>query len=67
LFAIARPGLIWALDFGQEGPRAIEDCDEGQGFRWLHLSLAHQGTIGGSIRSDRRISCAGSWSAGRVG
>ncbi|SDC86346.1 zinc transporter [Sphingomonas sp. YR710] len=51
-FTIARPGLIWALDFGQESPRAIEDCDQGEGFRWLHLSLAHQGTIGWIARSE---------------
>lgn len=52
LFAIAQPGLIWAMAFGQGAPRAIEDCDgDGGGFRWLHLSLAHQGTIGWIGRS----------------
>jgi zinc transporter len=41
----AAPGLIWAFDLGADAARATERCDEpAEGFRWLHLSLAHQGT-----------------------
>ncbi|ATE66471.1 magnesium transporter CorA [Rhizorhabdus dicambivorans] len=44
-FGAAGPGLIWAFDLGDHGARAIETCDaETSGFRWLHLSLAHQGS-----------------------
>lgn len=45
LLATAGPGLVWAFDLGGGKARAIEACDaETSGFRWLHLSLAHQGT-----------------------
>lgn len=43
--------MIWALEFGRGAPHAIENCDDGTGFRWLHLNLAHQGTIGWIARS----------------
>lgn len=44
----ARPGLIWGLDLSGGDARPIADCaDDGSfTFRWLHLSLADQGTIG---------------------
>ncbi len=43
-----RPGLIWGLDLSGGDARPITDCadDGGADFRWLHLSLADQGTIG---------------------
>ena len=43
-----RPGLIWGLDLSGGDARPIADCtDDGSAeFRWLHLSLADQGTIG---------------------
>jgi Mg2+ and Co2+ transporter CorA len=39
--------LIWGLDCGADGVQAVDSCDADAlaGFRWLHLSLAHQGTI----------------------
>lgn len=41
----ARPGLIWGFDLGDGTPFAVEDCAApAGGFRWYHLSLAHQGT-----------------------
>jgi zinc transporter len=45
---IARPGLIWGFDLGTGEALPIEDCDgaPATGFRWLHFSLAHQGTAG---------------------
>lgn len=43
--ALARPGFIWAFDMGSGKARPTEDCHgDGDGFRWFHLSLAHQGT-----------------------
>lgn len=43
----AGPGLIWGLDFAADGAaHEVARCDsahDGQ-FRWLHLSLADQGT-----------------------
>ncbi len=44
-YAAAGPGLVWAFDLGNGAARPIEACDaETSGFRWLHLSLAHQGS-----------------------
>ena len=41
----AGPGLIWGFDLGAGAARPIERCDGGHDhFRWLHFSLAHQGT-----------------------
>ena len=41
----AAPGLVWGFDLGAGEARPIDRCDgEARGFRWLHLSLAHQGT-----------------------
>lgn len=41
----AEPGLIWGFDLGAGAARPTESCDGGgDHFRWLHLSLAHQGT-----------------------
>lgn len=41
----ATPGLIWGFDLGGGAACATEHCDgDGGGFRWVHLSLAHQGT-----------------------
>ncbi|MFC0307777.1 transporter [Rhizorhabdus histidinilytica] len=41
----AAPGLIWAFDLDAAGAHPTERCEEkADGFRWLHLSLAHQGT-----------------------
>ncbi|MET0374768.1 MAG: transporter [Rhizorhabdus sp.] len=43
----AEPGLIWGFDLGAGAVRVVDRCDnDGGGFRWLHLSLAHQGTTG---------------------
>lgn len=43
----AEPGLIWGFDLGGGAARPTDRCDAGgEGFRWLHLSLAHQGTTG---------------------
>jgi zinc transporter len=42
---LAGPGLIWAFDLGGGAARPTDACDSSAtGFRWLHLSLAHQGT-----------------------
>jgi len=39
------PGLIWGFDLGPGRARPTTECDvEGEGFRWLHLSLAHRRT-----------------------
>ncbi|MFZ5706465.1 MAG: transporter [Pseudomonadota bacterium] len=41
------PGLIWGYEFDPVTgrARAVESCDEGsEHFRWMHLSLAHQGS-----------------------
>lgn len=39
------PGLIWGFELGEDFARPTERCEEGtEGFRWLHLSLAHQAT-----------------------
>jgi zinc transporter len=39
------PGLIWAFDLGPGRARPTDRCDsDGEGFRWLHLSLAHRRT-----------------------
>jgi zinc transporter len=41
----APPGLIWGFDLSTGEAQPIEECDAGgEGFRWFHLSLAHQGT-----------------------
>jgi len=41
----ATPGLIWGFELGEGFARPTERCDEeADGFRWLHLSLAHQAT-----------------------
>jgi len=39
--------MIWGLDCCADGAQAVEVCDANgtSGFRWLHLNLAHQGTI----------------------
>lgn len=43
--ATAALGLIWGFDLDPGRVAAIERCDDDRGgFRWLHLSLAHQGT-----------------------
>lgn len=43
--APAGPGLVWGFDLGGGRACPTESCErEGPGFRWLHLSLAHQGT-----------------------
>jgi zinc transporter len=45
--SVAAPELIWGIDCSHAIP--IDDCDcdstNAGSFRWLHLSLAHQGTI----------------------
>ncbi|MES2495919.1 MAG: transporter [Pseudomonadota bacterium] len=47
------PGLIWGFDLDADGAQPTERCDEGGGgFRWLHLSLAHQGTASWINRLD---------------
>ena len=47
------PGLIWAFDLGSGGVRPLEDCEIASGgFRWFHLSLAHQGTADWISRLD---------------
>lgn len=39
------PGIIWGFDLSEGQSRPIETCAVTEsGFRWLHLSLAHQGT-----------------------
>lgn len=49
----AEPGLIWGFDLGGGAARPTDRCDgQGGGFRWLHLSLAHQGTTGWLDRLD---------------
>ncbi|KRB82273.1 magnesium transporter CorA [Sphingomonas sp. Root710] len=49
----AEPGLIWGFDLGGGAARPTDRCDTGaDGFRWLHLSLAHQGTTGWLDRLD---------------
>jgi Mg2+ and Co2+ transporter CorA len=41
----ATPGLIWAFELGSGRAQPLEKCEEvDSGFRWYHLSLAHQGT-----------------------
>ena len=41
----AAPGLVWAFELGSGSARPTEQCDgAGSAFRWVHLSLAHQGT-----------------------
>lgn len=42
---VARPGLVWGFDLSGGASRPTEDCSfDEDGFRWIHLSLAHQGT-----------------------
>ena len=39
------PGLIWGFVLGPGRAEPTTECDaEGEGFRWLHLSLAHRRT-----------------------
>lgn len=47
------PGLIWGFELGAGEARPVEDCDGAADapFRWLHLNLAHQGTIDWITRS----------------
>jgi Mg2+ and Co2+ transporter CorA len=42
-----QPGLIWGFELLPGEVKATEDCSVRQAgcFRWLHVSLAHQGTI----------------------
>lgn len=40
------PGLIWGLDFTDQGPLPVQLCDSppAGSFRWLHMNLADHGT-----------------------
>ncbi len=58
----ATPGLIggYAFDAATGRARAVESCDEASdSFRWVHLSLAHQGSSKLSLdHKSRRQLCS---------
>lgn len=40
------PGLVWGMDFAEDGATPVRQCSDPQPghFRWLHLNLADHGT-----------------------